>query len=295
MSSSSMRNARKSSLAYVAIALTSMWALPACFFSGSTVGSQSRQHVQQQQRRLRSTAACAAADPVAAVPLEDQRRFLEALKEDLTNQYANGFTFTPLAPDLRFVDPLVATEGRLTYELVWTPTWALMNTFMDADSLRYQLKSIEIVEGDVDPLSSVAHPPKEKVALPRPTAFSVHTVWETYGSGRVNVSAPLGGFSLEQRDFYLSGQDMFRVDDRGRLMLHESAWDQSPVALLAYANPLGHLPFLKQIDLPILKEVLPFFADAIPSRPDEEVEVSDAATGFIPEGTEGVPRAPLPL
>jgi len=62
------------------------------------------------------------------------------------------------------------------------------------------------------------------------------------GTGRLpsffSLPTDLGGFELPtqvrgkpivgQKEFYMSGQDVFRIDSAGRVMRHESAWDQSP-------------------------------------------------------------------
>jgi len=62
----------------------------------------------------------------------------------------------------------------------------------------------------------------------------------------------------------MSGQDVFRIDSAGRVMRHESAWDQSPEAAVSYLNPLAHIP--------ILEEFLPIFSNAVPKRPVPEAE-----------------------
>ena len=109
----------------------------------------------------------------------------------------------------------------------------------EPSSVRYVLKSLEFVPSDADPLSAVAHQPKHDdayAAAPlRPAAAAVHAVWETYGNGRApTFSLPeglplgLGGKAvLEQKELFISGQDVFRIDAAGRVLRHESAWDQS--------------------------------------------------------------------
>jgi hypothetical protein len=62
-----------------------------------------------------------------------------------------------------------------------------------------------------------------------------------------------------------------RVCVAWRTLRRESAWDQSPEAILSYLNPLAHIP--------ILEEFLPVFSNAVPKRAAPETE---------PAGAEGV-------
>merc|ERR1711862_367805 len=52
---------------------------------------------------------------------EAQENLLRALAFDLTHQFSNGFTFTPLAANIEFVDPVVPTEGRVQYHFLHAP------------------------------------------------------------------------------------------------------------------------------------------------------------------------------
>ena len=96
-------------------------------------------------------------------------------------------------------------------------------------------------------------------------------MWETYGTGKANFNLPeglpfdLGGVGvLNQKEFYMSGQDVFRIDSSGRVMRHESAWDQAPEAIISYLNPLAHMP--------ILERFVPVFSNAVPKRQASEEE-----------------------
>ena len=109
-------------------------------------------------------------------------------------------------------------------------------------------------------------------------------MWETYGTGKANFNLPdglpfdLGGVGvLNQKEFYMSGQDVFRVDSSGRVMRHESAWDQAPEAILSYLNPLAHIPILEQF--------VPVFSNAVPKResPEDERDEEAATEEVEPE------------
>jgi len=189
---------------------------------------------------------------------------VESLRKDLEGQYADGFTYTPFASDLQFVDPVVALEGRVSYNLLWSPLWFAMNQILEPSSLEFKLVSLEVIEAAADPLATVPNPPREDAPrAPREAVCAVHAVWETFGTGKYNFEA--GGFKLlEQQPFYMSGQDVFRIDASGRVMRHESAWDQSPSALAAYGNPLAHSPAFSNI--------IPFFADQVVKKPEPPSE-----------------------
>ena len=72
-------------------------------------------------------------------------------------------------------------------------------------------------------MSDVAYPPRtDAPPAPRVATCAVHCVWETYGTGKTNFNLPeglpfdLGGKGvLNQKDFYMSGQDVFRIDSAG--------------------------------------------------------------------------------
>jgi hypothetical protein len=74
-----------------------------------------------------------------------------------------------------------------------------------------------------------------------------------------------------QKEFYMSGQDVFRIDSAGRVMRHESAWDQAPEAIMSYLNPLAHIHLLEQF--------LPVFSNAVPKRPVPPVDGEDPEVG----------------
>lgn len=207
-----------------------------------------------------------------------QRQVLKSLRTDLENSYKNGFTYTPLAVDLQFVDPLVHTEARLPYELLWAPMWAAMKSIMDEDSLTFEVKSIEIVDADFSPFDAVAYPPHAGApTLKRDASFAVHCIWETRGTGKFKFSAPMTAFTLlDQKPFFMSGQDVFRIDNKGQVFRHESGWDQNPVNLMAYLNPLAHFA--------PLEKVVPYFAAAIPARQIEPRAESDAAGPAMASG-----------
>lgn len=153
---------------------------------------------------------------------------LQSLAADLENSYAEGFTYTPFAADMKFVDPVVSLEGRTAYKLMWSPLWFAMNQVLEPSSLRFELKSLEIVDADADPLSGVAYPPRaDAPPAPRSATCAVHCVWETYGEGKANFNLPeglpfdLSGMGvLKQKEFFMSGQDVFRIDSAGRVMRH---------------------------------------------------------------------------
>ena len=67
---------------------------------------------------------------------------LQSLAADLENSYAEGFTFTPFAADMKFVDPVVSLEGRTAYKLMWSPLWFAMNQVLEPESLRFELKTL---------------------------------------------------------------------------------------------------------------------------------------------------------
>ena len=211
---------------------------------------------------------------------------LQSLAADLENSYAEGFTYTPFAADMKFVDPVVSLEGRTAYKLMWSPLWFAMNQMLDPESLRFELKSIEIIDGDADPLKTVAFPPKaDGPSSPRVASCAVHCVWETYGTGKANFNLPeglpfdLGGRGvLNQKEFFMSGQDVFRIDSAGRVMLHESAWDQSPEAIMSYLNPLAHIP--------MLEDIMPVFSNAVPKKPTPEEPVAEEVDAEVVSGEE---------
>jgi hypothetical protein len=106
---------------------------------------------------------------------------------------------------------------------------------LEPSTLRFVIKSLEVVDAEADPLSSVAYPPRSDgdVAVSAPlrgASCAVHCVWETYGTGKARFNLPeglpfdLGGKGvLEQKEFYMSGQDVYRIDSAGRVMRHGGA------------------------------------------------------------------------
>jgi hypothetical protein len=64
----------------------------------------------------------------------------------------------------------VSLEGRTAYKLMWSPLWFAMNQVLEPSSLRFELKSLEIIDADADPLSDVAYPPRADAPGPPRTA-----------------------------------------------------------------------------------------------------------------------------
>lgn len=193
----------------------------------------------------------------------EEERMVDCLRKDLENIYVDGMTYTPISSDIHFVDPLISLHGRTPYaKLMLEPTVLTLKNLMEPGTARMEVKSINVVAGDYS-IEDTAYPPKANAAKPsREASYAVHVVWETHGAGRLNLQIPGGVKLIQQKPFYFSGQDVFRVDSKGQVFRHDSAWDQAPLNMLSYFNPLAHLP--------LVESALPMFANMIPKKEEPE-------------------------
>jgi len=174
---------------------------------------------------------------------EEQESMMKAIRVDLESAYkedGGGFTFTPLASDLQFVDPFVHTEGRLLSDVYLAPQMAAIKGIADPESLKFKVKSIKVVAADFDPWGNATYPPRTDAPVAKRSAkYAIYATWETSCQGRFNITGPNGANLFEQKPFYMSGQDVFRVDERGQVSRLEMAIDQHPLAIAAHFSPFA--------------------------------------------------------
>lgn len=183
---------------------------------------------------------------------------VEAIREDLTHQFTDGFIATPFSENVRSANPFIETKGRLTFEILKNVSpLQLLNLYMAGDSATFKIKSIQQADPDVDPFYGLPSPPRGRIHDHWDDAtWAVHAEWEIQGKGRFQL-APL----LEQRPFYLSGHDVFRIDANGKVIVHEKGFDQDLRSVLSYFDPHAHVPSLDKL-----------YPVDVPRKPDQHIQ-----------------------
>jgi len=144
---------------------------------------------------------------------------------------------------LKTLSPLSALYKSTLYKFI-----------VDEESAHFTIKNIVEASGNVNPFADLASPPWGKGEDSKGATWAVHAVWEIEAEGRHHISGV-----IEQKPFYLSGHDVFRMDASGRVISHERGFDQTLASLASYFNPLQHVAddFNPLQHVPSLDSVLP--------------------------------------
>eukprot|EP00897_Mesotaenium_endlicherianum_P002796 jgi/Mesen1/2544/ME000161S01593 len=149
---------------------------------------------------------------------------MEILKGDLPDQYQKEMDWSIYDSSVIFVDPVTRLKGKLPYRgMIFTLRWLTSGLFEEATAT-FELFSIQ--EVDKGAATTSAYGPKDlgqRVECKR----AIRTVWATRGTTRWG------------KLFEITGDDIFRVDKNGKLVTHESAWNEAPSQVWADFRPFS--------------------------------------------------------
>lgn len=142
-------------------------------------------------------------------------RVRRALELDLPLQYDLDMDWSVYDDSVGFADPVSLFEGKLVYRgMIGTLRLVAMAAF-EPGTAKFELYSVE----EVPPTASTTSPypaQPDLEARQSEAVAALRTTWRTLGRTRWG------------KDLIISGDDIFRINSKGLIITHESAWNESP-------------------------------------------------------------------
>lgn len=151
--------------------------------------------------------------------LENVIRILEL---ELPRQYEDDFSWDIYSDDVLFADPVTLMRGKLQYRGMIFTLRILTATAFQPSTAVFILHSIE--EVPLDYLTQSQYGPRASLE-DKESLGAIRTVWTTKGR------------TLWGKNFQISGDDVFRINESGRIFSHESAWNESPESVWEAFRP----------------------------------------------------------
>ncbi|CAI5477877.1 unnamed protein product [Closterium sp. Yama58-4] len=160
-------------------------------------------------------AAQGAPDEAAQPSDARMARVMRVLREDLPAQYERDLDWSIYDASVAFVDPVTRLDGLFLYRGMISSLRLITSVGFEPGSLVFEVHSLEEVPPDARTLSpfSPRAGPEGRVGE---AVGAVRSVWSTRGHTR-------WGKALS-----ITGDDVFRINSTGKIITHESAWNESP-------------------------------------------------------------------
>lgn len=153
---------------------------------------------------------------------EQVHLIIKTLSEDLPRQYEADMDWSVYADSVTFVDPVTKLRGLLLYRGMISTIRLLTSTVFEPSTILFRLLSIDEISAGGITLSKYSPLPFE---ADHEALAAVRTLWETTGTSRWG------------KKLFISGDDVFRIGKEGKIVSHESAWNEEPSSLWKGIKP----------------------------------------------------------